>query len=124
MIRGIGTDILNIERIKNTVKNTEDPFIKKVFTFNEREEAFNRYNKDLYYALRFAGKEAVFKSLSLDPNNFHFSEIEILNKEDGKPYVTLYGNTAEHAKKREIKEILISLSYDTKYAIAFVVANG
>ena len=105
MILGIGTDILNIERIKSTIEEPEDPFVEKTFTSKERNEAFNRYNKDFYYAIRFAGKEAVLKSLSLVTNTIDFSEIEILNKESGEPYVTLYGNTAEHARKRGIKNI-------------------
>lgn len=124
MLLGIGTDIIKIERIKNISQNPEDPFMKKVFSHREMEEAFRRDNKDFYYATRFAGKEAVFKSLSIVPNNINFSEVEILNKENGQPYVTLHGSIAEYAKKRGIKNILISLSYDTEYAIAYAAANG
>lgn len=124
MLLGIGTDILKIHRIKSTTKDPEDPFMKKVYTPKEMEEASSRNNKDSYYATRFAGKEAVFKSLSLDSNHINLSEIEILNKENGEPYVTLYGNIAENARKNGVKYVLISLSYDTEYAIAYAAANG
>lgn len=124
MVLGIGTDILKIDRIGGSCKESEDPFIKKVFSPQERKEAFNRDNKEVYYATRFAGKEAVFKSLSLNPNHINLSEIEILNEENGQPYVKLYGKIAEHAKERGIKEVLISLSYDTEYAIAYAIARG
>jgi len=122
MILGIGTDILNINRIRSTVMNPKDPFVKRVFTLREQKEASYTYSKELYYASRFAGKEAVFKSLSLEELNF--SEIEILSKESGQPYVTLYGETAEKAKLKGVRTILISLSYDTDYAIAFALAKG
>lgn len=124
MILGVGTDILNIDRIKSTLKNPEDPFIRKTFTLKEQEEASNRYNRELYYATRFAGKEAVLKALSLDPDIINFSEIEILSKKSGQPYVTLYGRTARYARRNGIKTIMVSISYDTDYVAAFAVAEG
>lgn len=123
MALGVGIDILKIERIRSTVEDADDPFLIKIFTNREREEALGRDQPYLYYATRFAGKEAVFKSLSLNPNHVDLSEIEILNKENGEPYVNLYGDIAQHASDRGIGKVLISLSYDTEYAIASALAT-
>lgn len=120
MIHGIGTDILKIDRIALCVTyGNDDPFIIKTYTENELALISNRPSPLYSYATRFAGKEAVFKALGIGGDDIRLNEIEILERENGQPYVTLYGKAKEIAEKKGITQVLISLSYDTDYAIAY-----
>ena len=123
MILGIGTDILKIERIRNSFDDDNHAFIRKTFTENECTQAAQREDPILYYSTRFAGKEAVFKALGVQADFVRLNDIEILNEESGQPKVTLLGNLKKVAKGKGIESIIISLSYDTEYAIAFAIAE-
>jgi holo-[acyl-carrier protein] synthase len=125
MVLGVGTDILLIDRLR---RNPEDlaenaPFLRKTYTTAERQAALARPDPVLYYSTRFAGKEAVFKALGSDDGQIRLDQIEILNREDGQPQVTLYGRMKELAVAKGVRSIHISLSYDTEYAIAFAVMS-
>ena len=124
-IFGIGTDIVSIDRIKKSIKNKN--FLKRVFNSKEilkckkNTKYFNCYSK------RFAAKEAFSKALGTGiSNGISFNEIIILNKKSGKPYITLSGQTKRiiesKFKKKKIK-ISLSLSDETKYAVAFVTIS-
>ena len=123
MIFGIGADIIEMRRIRNMYRITDDPFVKKTYTEREQEEGARWSEPALYFATRFAGKEAVFKSLGIDGSNIRLNEIEILGSETGQLNITLSGYTGKEAEKKGIKEVLISLSYNDEYAIAFAIAQ-
>ena len=123
MIKGVGTDILSIERIRSLAKNNaNDSFIKKTYTSKEIELARERYDPILFYCTRFAGKEAVFKALHIDEDSIRLNEIEILEHPSGRPYVNLLGKIKSIANEKIITTIEISLTYETDYAVAFAVA--
>ena len=63
MIIGIGNDLININRIENTLSKFGDRFIKRVFTDIEIKKSEGRLKKSSSYAKRFAAKEAVTKAL-------------------------------------------------------------
>jgi len=121
MVKGIGTDILAYDRIVHSLE--DDAFLRAVYTEEEREKAAKSPDWRRFYFTRFAGKEAVFKSLGVHPDSIRLKDIEILPDENGKPCVNLYGNASRQASRREIKEILISLSWETEYALAVAVAQ-
>ncbi len=124
MVIGVGTDILNMKHISGEYLKAGDPFLEKTYSVKEQEEAGKRELPFYYYATRFAGKEAVFKSLGISPQHVLLSEIEILNDSYGAPYVTLYGNLKQAALERGITDVRVSLSYEESYASAFAVAQG
>ncbi|WP_276929396.1 holo-ACP synthase [Herbinix luporum] len=126
MIKGIGTDILEINKLYPIIQQEDyinDSFIRKVFTDKEIELAESRPIPVNCYATRFSGKEAVFKALGVSSDSLRLNEIEILSDKNGKPYVNLLGKAARIAKEKEITQILISLSYDNKYSMAFCIAQ-
>ncbi|RFZ79407.1 holo-[acyl-carrier-protein] synthase [Lacrimispora amygdalina] len=123
MIIGIGTDILNIHNIENAVKDRNDPFVQKTYTKKELELILNRPVPLNSFATRFAGKEAVFKALCVHPDAVRLNEIEILENENGQPVVFLHGKAKKLAVDKGIKTALISLSYDTDYAIAYAALS-
>jgi len=122
MIYGIGTDILDMKRIRNAYVNRDDPFFIKSFSEKERNEASADRNPVAYFGTRFAGKEAVIKSLDID-ESVRLDEIEILGTETGRPIIMLTGAVKAIADKKEIINVMISLSHDGDYAIAFVIAE-
>lgn len=123
MIIGIGTDILNIHNIENVVIDLNDPFVTKTYTKKELELILSRPIPLNCFATRFAGKEAVFKAFSVHGDALRLNEIEILENENGQPVVLFHGKARILAKEKGIKTVLISLSYDTDYAIAYVLLS-
>jgi holo-[acyl-carrier protein] synthase len=123
MIIGIGTDILKIERIQNMFEGSDDPFLRSTYTEKEQIEAAERHNPVLYFATRFAGKEAVFKSLSIEGKDIRLNEIEILGSITGQPNVTLSGRVKTIAEEKSIKNVLVTLSYDDEYVVGFAIAQ-
>ena len=124
MVVGIGTDILLIDRIRQASLDMTDAFVIKTFTENEQAQAVKRNDTALFFATRFAGKEAVFKSLNTDGSVGSLKQIEILSDENDRPYVTLHGAFQELAQEKGIIDILISLSNDSAYVSAFAVAQS
>lgn len=124
MTIGIGTDILKISRIEQDVSDGKRTFINAVYTGRERAEAEERSKPALFYATRFAGKEAVYKCFGEVSGEIRWNEIEILSGENGKPTVSLSGACRAHAELLGIKSIHLSLSYDGEYAIAFAIAES
>lgn len=116
-----GTDIIEIDRIKDAIKS--DTFIKKIFT--EKEIEYCESKKDpariQSYAARFAAKEAIFKAISkvlpLD-YGMEWKSIEILKEETGRPYVNL---KIDNKKKQNLK-MDVSLSHIKDCAVATAVA--
>lgn len=119
---GVGTDILKISNLAPGSLSQGDAFLRKTYTQAEVEQAAQREVPLYYYATRFAGKEAVFKSLNLGVEYFKLGEIEILNDEKGRPFVRLFGEVAEQARRQGVGRVLVSLSYDTDYAVAYASA--
>lgn len=122
-IFGVGTDIIEVDRISAAIKNN-DSFKKRVYTEREVEYCENKERGRFpSYAARFAAKEAVAKSLSEGVGkNVSLSEIELVNTENGAPYITLYGHTLEYSKRLDIKEIKISVSATENFAVAYAIS--
>ena len=115
-----GTDIIEIDRIKQPIENLGDAFLNRVFTENEIKYCESKNNqKYQHYAARFTAKEAVFKAVSSnlkDKYSITWKDIEVCNNEQGKPYINLYGINQEL-----FESIDISISHCKKYATANVV---
>ncbi len=125
MILGIGTDIVNIARIKNTLEKFGKSFPAKILGKLELAKYTNLRNekaKARFLSNRFAGKEAVkkasYKELIL-PYKIQLKEIEILNDNLGKPFVKIE-KLSQLFYKNNYK-FDISLSDDYPFAIAFVI---
>lgn len=124
MVVGIGTDILHMSTLNEQFLKPSDPFFRKTYTEEEQRLAELHDNPHTYFCTRFAGKEAVFKALNTYPDMLkQWNEIEILSSDNGAPYVRLNGNMKRVAEEKKIQQIMLSLSYDKEYAIAFCVMS-
>ncbi len=115
-----GIDIAKISRFQKLID--DENFLNRVFTKDEIEH-INKNNtaqgKIERIAGKFCAKEAVSKALGGGiGDGVGFSDIEILPNEFGCPKVNLYGGAKILAEKIGLKEIEVSISHDTDYAIA------
>ncbi len=117
MIKGIGTDIIELDRIKEAVK--KQSFLDKIFT-KEEQKLYHNINPQTL-AGNFAVKEAVAKALGTGFAGCSPIEIEVLREQSGKPYVNLYGNTLEIFRHINGSNIHISISHNKTSAIAFAI---
>ena len=114
MIKGIGVDIIEIDRIKEAVRHHGGKFLERVYT--RQEIAYCGGRKKLKYpelAVRFAAKEAYSKALGTGLKGIRLKAIEIVNNSNGKPHIALEGKV--------VVNVHVSLSHSQKYAVASVV---
>ena len=120
MITGIGTDIIDIDRVGRAVER--EHFRNRVFTAIEQSYCDSKQtNRAASYAARFAGKEAFFKALGtgiVTP----LTEVEIVNDENGRPYIKLHGRARELIG--DGVNIHVSLSHAKNYATAVCVLES
>ena len=116
----IGIDIIEITRIKKAIARWGATFLHRVYT--EPELRLYR-NKPSSLAVRFAGKEAIIKTLGTQTNGIAWREIEILSDSSGKPFVHLYGKAQNQANSLGLDNFAISLSHSKEYAIALVAGE-
>tara|TARA_Y100001949_G_scaffold118897_1_gene101025 strand:- start:67 stop:444 length:378 start_codon:yes stop_codon:yes gene_type:complete len=116
-IFGVGIDIVEIQRIKETYSRYGERFARKILSNSELRNFYNNKNKISFLAKRFAAKEAVGKALGVGiKNGSILKNIEIKNDLNGKPFVNI--NNIKKLNMAEKKEIHISLSDEKKYAVA------
>jgi holo-[acyl-carrier protein] synthase len=121
---GVGTDILLVERIRSCLVDSP-AFMHATFTRYELAEGNRRSDQSTYYAKVFAAKEAVFKCFGIAADELaSWSDIEITASRAAQPAVRLHGSMARLARVRGIERILLSLSGDTEYVVAFAIAAG
>ena len=122
MIFGIGTDIIEVERIGKRIEKS-DALKQKLYTTTEQKYC-EKGKVTVYqcYAARFAAKEAFFKALGTGYRyGMAFHEIEVLNDELGKPYVNPHGKVKAFLEEKKIKHFHLSISHVKAMANAFVV---
>ncbi len=122
-IIGIGTDIIEIARIKKAGEKNPG-FLDRVLTEKEKEYCFSLGSRYQSVAGRFASKEAIAKALGTGFAACSFTDIEIINDEQGKPEVFLENKALKLFEKLGGKEIQISISHNKDTAMAFVIIQG
>ncbi len=122
-ILGIGVDIIENNRIKNSVKNNK--FKNRIYSREELKQSKLSKNKINYFSKRFAAKEAFAKALGTGFRmNLNFKDIEIINDKMGKPnYVKTKKITKIVQKNFKVKNFncFLSISDDKDYSTAFAI---
>ncbi len=133
MILGIGSDLVDIRRIENSLTRYGKRFENRIFTPAEQQYAGRNKNADIKavastYAKRFAAKEACYKALNIARNNsVSWQDIEIIKNENGSTDIKLSGAAEKHLQTitpqgMEAK-IFISLSDEYPYAQGYVIID-
>jgi len=125
MIISNGIDIIDIRRIKKTIDKYNFKFKKKCFHSGEISKSESRFKSVESYAKRYAAKEACAKALGTGlARGIFWKDIEVQNDKFGKPKIKLHNNALKYLKKMTKSDnciIEVSLSDETKYAIANVI---
>lgn len=121
-IISLGTDIIEISRIKAIYDRFKDKFLNKIYTNKEIKYCLQKSDiiTNQRLSSHFVAKEATIKTLR-HKSGISFRQIEIQHKKNGAPFIKLYGNTLIIAKNWGINDFLISMSHCHEYAIATVI---
>lgn len=127
MIKGIGIDTVNIDKIRKYITNEKlsSAFISHTFTSKEIASSQINSDKAEYFATRFAVKEAAFKAIAhnLDRKTFDMRHIECLNHNDGSPYININDHLKTIIKEASISILHVSITTEDNYATAIVIAE-
>jgi len=112
MVKGIGIDIIEVDRVKKLAE--ENPrFLERIFTEREISYCSEKRNKYQHLAARFAAKEAFFKAIG---RRVGWREVELINLPSGKPQLEI------KSKERFSLEVAhVSISHLAEYAVATVI---
>lgn len=121
MIFGVGTDLIEVERLEALAARGSE-YLQKIFTTFEMDYCEHHGRRAEHYAARFAAKEAFLKALGTGlRDGLSFTEIEVRNDELGKPFIQLYGKAQDRIRSQDITHISISLSHVREIAVAMVI---
>ena len=119
---GIGTDIIECDRIGGMLQKHGDEFLQRVFTPQEIAYCGDRKMSQLHYAGRWAAKEAILKVLGTGwAKGIQWTDVEIVNLASGAPSVVLANRALEIATGLGIREVQVSISHCKEYATAFAI---
>lgn len=129
MILGLGSDLIDIRRIEETIARFGDRFLDRVFTPIERARSDRRANRIESYAKRFAAKEACCKALGTGFRKGVFMrDMGVVNTPSGQPTMALTGGAAARLKAITPAgmraEIRVSLTDEPPLAQAIVIIEA
>ena len=120
---GIGVDIIDNARIKNSIRNKK--FLRRIYGSQELLKSKKIFNKTNYFAKRFAAKESLSKAIGTGfKDGLNFKDIQILNDKLGKPYFSKTKKIDDIIfKKFKIKkyDLFLSISDEKDYSVAFTI---
>ncbi len=122
MIVGLGTDIVNIDRFKTLVDRYGDRLAEKVLSGDELSHYRKSRDKAKFLSKRFAAKESVVKAMGTGfRDGISKRDIRIEHDSLGKPIVEMRGEAKRRIDYLGVKDIWVSISDDTNYAVATVI---
>ena len=125
MIHAIGTDLVDLDRLEQTISKTGERFLAKILTPAERSYCESKTNPTPSVGARFAAKEAAMKCLGTGwGEGLGFHEIEVVRDDKGAPSLALHGRAAEIAAEKGIQRWFLSLSHTDGHALAMAVAES
>ena len=125
MIIGIGIDIIQNERIAQSLERFGDRFVHRLFTDVEAKYCEDSAKPEIHYAARFAAKEATLKALGTGlVGDMRWHDVEVMSYSSGQPHLRLSGSVANCANQMGVSQMLLSLSHTENYAIANVILLG
>ncbi len=129
MIIGLGSDLIQIHRVEQTLAKYGDRFVNRCFTEIERQKSDRRAQRAASYAKRFAAKEACSKALGTGLNfGVYWRDMGVVNLPSGKPTMQLTNGAAKvlaHlVPAGHTPHIHLSITDDGGMAQAFVIIEA
>src|SRR5262245_17018128 len=122
MITGIGIDVVQNERIRDSIQRFGDRFVDRIYTAAEKEYCRNAAHPAIHYAARWAAKEAAFKALGTGwAAGVTWKDVEVLRLDSGKPELHLFGEALARAGSLGATKFYVSLTHDQLISCAVVI---
>lgn len=119
MIIGIGTDIIEVHRMRAVLTDYSTRFIQKIFTESEQAYCASKADPAIHYAARWAAKEAFAKAYRTGiGEHIGWHDVQIERASTGAPHIVLFGAIAEQCRTYKLH---VSLTHTHEYAVAMVV---
>lgn len=121
MIHGIGTDIIEVKRIEESIERFGQRFLDRIFSLDEQAYCLHHRESSRHFAGRFAAKEAIVKALGTGfRDGISWLDIEVINDVKGKPVAQLSSKLKEAFDSPCIH---LSISHGRDYATAFAICE-
>ncbi|HEY1707933.1 MAG TPA: holo-ACP synthase [Rhizomicrobium sp.] len=129
MIIGIGSDLIDIRRVEQSIERFGERFLSRIFTTLEREKSDRRAQRAASYAKRFAAKEACSKALGTGLRRGVFwRDMGVINLPGGKPSLQLTGGALKRLQEltppNHVAQIDLSITDDFPLAQAIVIISA
>ena len=125
MTIGVGTDIVEVDRVSRLIYEGQERFLKRWFSEEEIRYCQAKARPELHFAARLAAKEAVFKALrSQWVGPVPWRDIEVGHNDEGAPVAVLRGTVLDKAQTAGVVALHLSISHCNSFATATVVAEG
>jgi holo-[acyl-carrier protein] synthase len=124
MVLGLGTDLIETNRVQESISRYGERFLERIFTSGEIEYCLRKKNSGESFAARFAAKEAGAKALGTGiSRGVSWKEFEVRREASGRPTLHLSGRARELAEAMGVKRMQVSLTHSREFAMAVVVAE-
>lgn len=125
MIVGIGTDLAEVDRIRDAIERHGQRFIDRIYTPREIAYVERKANKFERYAARFAAKEAGMKAIGTGwRRGVRWQDFEVANLPSGKPTLLFHGVAARIAAELGASNTSLSLTHTAQQAMAIVILEA
>ncbi len=119
MVKGIGVDILEIDRFQKSVDRFGSRLLNRVFTAAEIDYCTGKFNAYQHFAARFAAKEAFSKAMATGlRGSFSWKDVEVVNDRLGRPGFNLHGPLDGQFNG---SSVFLSMSHSESHVVAMVV---
>ena len=124
-ILGVGTDLLELERLDLSLRRHGQRLIDRLCRPGEVKTGRQGKARLQHIGGLFAAKEAVLKALGTGwGQGLGFRQVEVVAAEGGSPRVRLHDRAAERAQALGIRTVHLSISHERHYAMAVAIAEG
>jgi holo-[acyl-carrier protein] synthase len=125
MITGIGIDVIQNDRVRDSIQRFGDRFLNRIYTQGEIDYCKKCSHPEIHYAARFAAKEAAFKALGTGwAAGVTWKDVEIERLPNGKPELRLHGEALNRASSAGAQRFYVSLTHDQLVSCAVVILEG
>lgn len=122
MILGTGTDLCEVDRIREAAERYGSRFLERIYTPGEQAYVERKANRWERYAARFAAKEAGMKALGTGwRRGVRWQDFEVINLPSGRPTLRLHGVAKEIAEAQGVRQIHLSLTHTAQMALAIAI---
>ena len=121
MVLGLGTDLIEIQRVQETIDQFGERFLNRIFTADEIAYCRRKRHSGESFAARFAAKEAGAKALGTGiGRGVLWKEIEVQRQPGERPTLHFTGRAAERARSMGVRNVQLSLTHTGEIAMAVV----